>query len=314
MTEVSNNLSQEKTSETPGNLPPMNQIRIPQFRRDIHPANLVLSAQDIREFCELLMEANERSKEIEFQKLDLSKFDSVAQARETVDDFMQVEYNYVSSNGDSVIGLGLPDTSDRNFPEELKTVYISNANYSERSIKTRPLNTVDAFFDFERPTLKIDYTTLPSSPTNNRSIINVVGRDEDWVISTSDRIRSFFKKHAAVRPVVHASGTYDYFAFLVFMPAMLLLLYQQQHIFSEWLDEQSIVLNVLFGAYSLILILFAARFVFQYARWLFPPMEYYKRNRIGSYVHRGIAALLGTSLLLSATYDIFKTGFFWFFG
>ena len=152
----------------------------------------------------------------------------------------------------------------------------------------------------------MDFQTLPSNPTENRSVINISGRDEDWVISTAERINTFFKKRKTFRPMLHGSGSYDYFIYLAFLPALLWIFYKKGTQATAWLNSQSIFLNVLLGIYALLLSLLIARFVFQYVRWLFPPIEYYKKTRLGSYIHRSIAGVVMSAILLSAGYDILK--------
>ncbi len=170
------------------------------------------------------------------------------------------------------------------------------------------MNTVEVFFGFEKPTLKIDLQTLPSNPTGNRSVININGRDEDWVISTADRINEFLRKKRAFRPIIHGSGTYDYFIFLAFLPAIIWLYFRYAGgEFSTWIDGQSIFLNVILGIYAILVSLLLARFLFQYVRWLFPPIEYYKKSRVGAYVHRVVAGAIGSTVLLSAIYDLSKS-------
>ncbi|MEP3048653.1 MAG: hypothetical protein ABJL55_15055 [Roseibium sp.] len=313
MTDATENLPEATSVETPENLRPSEPVHISRFRRDLFPSNVVLSADDLREFCELLKEANERAKDIEFQNLSIDKFESPEQARERVDEFVRLEYRYVAMNGDSMNGLDIPRTNERTFPDDLLSLFVSNASYTERAIETRPLNTVESFIDFEKPSLKIDLQTLPSNPTNNRSVINVVGQDEDWVISTADRIERFFKKRAAIRPLIHRAGTYDYLVFLVLFPIIIWFLHRLGPVGNRWLEKQTVFLNVLLGVYALFLILLFARFVYQYIRWLFPSMEYYKRSRIGAYIHRSIAAVVGSVLLFPAAYDLAKSAFLWVF-
>ena len=281
-------------------------VRVPQYRRDVFPTNVVLSADDLREFCELIAESNQRAKAIEYNKLDLTRFESPEQARDRVNEFMPIEYNFTETNGDSVQGLGIPRTDEYTFPDDLRSFFVSNASYAKRAIDVRPLNTIEAFLGFEKPSLKIDLQTLPSNPTENRSVINVTGRDEDWVISTSNRIHSFFQKRKTFRPIIHGSGTYDYFIYLAFLPALLWFFYENGVSASAWLNNQSVFLNVILGIYVILLSLLVGRFVFQYFRWLFPPMEYYKRSRWSSYIHRSIAGAVGSALLLSAGYDLVK--------
>ncbi|WP_418025973.1 hypothetical protein ACNKFW_22485 (plasmid) [Paracoccus sp. TD-10] len=303
--DASDNLP-EPVEARPQQMQAADPVRVPLYRRDLKPTNLVLSADDLKEFCELLAEVNEKAKEIEYSRLDLATFDSPQQARARVNELMPIEYNYVAGNGDSMQGLGIPKTDERAFPDDLQSLFASNAAFAERAINLRPLNTVEVFLGFERPSLKIDLQTLPSNPTENRSVINVAGRDEDWVISTAQKIDDFFKKRKAARPIIHGSGTYDYFIYLLFLPAAIWLFYKRGAWVAEWLSNQSVFLNVVLGVYAILLTLLLARFVFQYVRWLFPPMEYYKRSRWGAFIHRGIAAAVGSAVVLGAAYDLIK--------
>lgn len=294
-------------------LPTDQPTRVSLYRRDLNPTNLVLSADDLKEFCELLVEVNKKAKEIEYSRLDLSAFDSPEQAKARVNELVPIEYNYVASNGDSIQGLGIPKTDERTFPDDLQSLFASNAAYTERAVNLRPLNTVEVFLGFEKPSLKIDLQTLPSNPTENRSVINVAGRDEDWVISTAQKIDDFFNKRKAARPIIHGSGAYDYIIYLAFLPAVIWLFYKYAASFSSWLEQQTIFLNVILGIYGLLLSLLFARFLFQYARWLFPPMEYYKLSRWGAFIHRSIATVVATGVGVSATYDLVKAAIASFF-
>lgn len=186
-------LSKTVEAQPPPQMQPDKPIRVPQYRRDLLPTNLVLSAEDLKEFCELLAEANERAKELEYGKLDLSTFQSSKLAWQHVNEMMPIEYNYAAQNGDSMQGLSIPNTNERTFPDDLQFIFVSNATFAQRAANQRPLNTVEALLQFEKPSLKLDLRTSPSNPTENRSVINVGGRDEDWVISTAQKIEKFFK-------------------------------------------------------------------------------------------------------------------------
>ncbi len=107
---------------------------------------------------------------------------------------------------------------------------------------------------------------------------------------------------------------YDYFIYLLFLPAAIWLFNKQGSSLSTWLGSQSVFLNVVLGVYAILLMLLLARFVFQYVRWLFPPMEYYKRSRLGAFIHRGIAAAVVSAVVLGAAYDFVKAVAFSLFG
>jgi hypothetical protein len=281
--------------------------RIPSFRRDIKPEKIVLSANDLKEFSELIISVNVGAKRIEYNNINPNNFESPAAAMKTVEDLMLIEYNYQSRSGDRVQGLGVPVTEDRTFPEDLASFFISNASYAERAVDSRPLNTVEVFLGFDKPSMKIDLLTFPSNPTENRSIINIQGRDEDWVRSTTEKINEFFRTKRVWRPILHASGTYDYFIYLLYIPAIIwgIFVFKDSSA-SAWLQQQSVFLNVVIGVYSILISLLFGRFIFQYFRWLFPPIEFYKKSRIGAYLHRAIFGILATSTFIAGFYDLFK--------
>ncbi|MEL7388508.1 MAG: hypothetical protein AAFN76_01900, partial [Pseudomonadota bacterium] len=158
-------------------------ISVPQYRRDLFPKNIVLSAKDLSEFCELLTEANERAKQFQIENTNVENFKSAEDLKERIDELMPIQHSYTALSGDHIEGIGIPKTDERLFPEELTTFFASNAVYAKNAVNQSPANTVDAFLDFQKPTLKIDLLTLPSNPTENKSVINVSGRSEDWVIS-----------------------------------------------------------------------------------------------------------------------------------
>lgn len=314
MSEIADPVYNQLATVSAPDVEPTDSPRVPQYRRDLVPTNVVLSADDLREFCELLTDINGRAKTIEFNNFDASQFESPKQARARIDELMPIEYSYRAKSGDSVQGLGLPKTDERSFPEDLDSFFVSNASYAERAVKATPLNTVAVFFGFDRPSLKIDLETIPSNRTVNRSIINVSGRDEDWVISATEKIQSFLRKKRTFRPVLHGSGTYDYFIYLTFLPSILWLFHKKGSWVTQWLQEQSVFMNVMLAIYALLMSLLFGRFLFQYFRWLFPPMEYYKKSRIGAYLHRSVAGLVGSALLLGAAYDLVKLAFLSVFG
>lgn len=281
-------------------------VHVPLYRRDINPTNLVLSAQDLKEFCELLSDVNVRAKEIELSMLDISKFESIEIARQRVNEAMPIDYKYVAGKGDSVQGQGIPRTEERSFPEDLVSLFVSNSTYTDRAFNFIPLNTVNAFISFEKPSLKIDFLTLPSNPTNNRSLINVEGRNEDWVISTKQKIDEFFKNRTATRSIIHGSGVYDYIVYLAFLPMVIWLFNRSATLMNSWLEQQTVFLNVILGIYFLLISLLFARFLFQYARWLFPPMEYFKQNRWPAFIHRTAAGFVAATIAAGAIYDLVK--------
>lgn len=282
----------EKVQEITSELESLPATEIPQYRRDIFPKNLVLSAADLHDFSELVLKINENAIKLEIDNINKGSPEEQDEHRENIKRLMQVENRYVANNGNSVQGLGVPK-NDKTFPEILETFFISNVTYADKAVGQQPRNIIEVFLSFEKPSLKIDLITFPSNPTENRSVINITGRDEDWVISSTEKVNEFFAERQINRPIIHGSGTYDYFTFLIFLPLLIwFFLKLENSYYLGLLAEKSIFLNVIVGIYVLLVSLLFARFIFQYIRWLFPPMEYYKKSRVGASVHRAIAGTL----------------------
>lgn len=278
----------------------------PQFRRDIFPRNHVFSAQDLSDLYKLVADLNEKSKEIEFSNLELGPDDDAVKLKSAVHEVVQVECSIKTSSGDNATAIGgkILDSSD--FYDEIQTFFISNSTYANKIRSINIANGIDIFLDFRKPTLKIDLRTLPSNPTENGSVINIYGSDEGWVATAEGRIRSFLDRRQSARPFLHGSGTYDYVLQFVWFPSFLWIYAKYGLLSDSYFHGKSIMFNVVFGIYAFLMVALTARFFFQYFRWLFPPMEYYKSKRTGAYIHRGIIIFLLSGFIVNAGYDFVK--------
>ncbi len=278
---------------------------IPEFRRDIFPTNIALSPEDICELSKIIFKANEKAVDIELRAIEEGAEDAKERS-EHIKYLMQIEYTLRMHSGDNIQGLGIPKEVD--FPERLMSFFISCDTFALRAINRSPLNHINAFLSFDTPSLKIDLVHLPSNPTENRSVINIVGRDENWVRATADQLNEFFKKRKTLRPVIHGSGVYDLFLYLVYLPIFLGLLFRYDESIFPLLSQKSTLFNILLGIYLFFVILIIARMIFQLVRWLLPPIEYYKSNytRGAASALRAIIGLVLTGLFVSALYDFGK--------
>jgi hypothetical protein len=282
-------------------------VKIPEFRRDIFPTNIILSAQDILELFRIISHANEASIRLEIQSIK-----DVDDARENkinnIKSLMKIEYSIMASGGDNIRGIDVPEYSD--FPDDLNTVYISNSDFAKQRVNSYPLNRVESFLCFTPPNLKMDFSNLPSNATENRSVINITGRDENWVRATADKLKEFFEKKKSLRPVIHGSSVYDLFLYLFFLPIVLNFLGGFDSHTISVLNEKSIFFNVIAGVYFLLLTLIVARLIFQLIRCVFPPIEYYKSKRTRALIIRTVTSTVMLGLFVNAIYDIAKTYIF----
>jgi hypothetical protein len=293
---IETELSSEKAVLTP-------DIAYHKFRRNLFPSDLALSADDLAQLCELVLQINENAKEIVVQR-ESANFPSIDEARNRVDEVVKVEYAYNSARGDRTEGLPPLKVENPSFPEDLTNFYVSNTAYSQRINNYVPACAVDIFLSFQKPSLSIDLITMPSNPTDNRSVINVYGLDEDWVRATETRLVEFFEKRKKLRLVIHKSGAYDYLLYLLYLPMVLLLVHSHLGPFLNWTQEQPTFFTIILAIYLFFMTLLGGRILFQYVRWLFPPMEFYKTTRLPAQIHRAVGFTLLMAILLPSVFNI----------
>ena len=281
-------------------------IRVPEYRRDLFPRNLVVSAADIRKICELVSVLNDVA--VDLEKSSIPEDDENREEKfARIDELMRIQYEYTEDSGNYVVGSGLPDTDGRQFPDGLQSFYVSNSSYSMNASKRRPLNCVDIFIDFSTPNLWLDLTSSPSQPTPNKSVINIYGRDENWVVSANTRISDLLSSCQSRLSFVHGAGTYEQFTYLLYIPLVVIFsMYLGLDQKLRFLDTFSFPMQLLISIWMIILSLMIGRQVFQYLRWLMPPMEYYKNKRTVAYGHRIILGFVFGGLFVAALYDVLK--------
>lgn len=278
-------------------------IKIPQFQRDIYPTNVVLSAEDLCGISKIIKEANKEALQIELGAVDQDADDKVTK-EQNIKDLMKVEYALRAPNGNTIQGLELPSIED--FSDKLSSFFISSSMYAKKVVNSYPLNYVDAFFSFSTPSLKLDLITLPSNPTENRSVINIVGRDESWVRATADKLEEFFENKKTHRPVIHGSGAYDLFLYGFYLPVILTFLARIDERFLAWFESKTVFFNVISAIYAFFIVITLARILFQAIRWLLPPIEYYKSSRTLATSARFFIGTILLGIFAAALYDFIK--------
>lgn len=283
---------------------------VPQFRRNLFPRNLVLSADDLGELSEILNTLNERAKEIEIAAL--RKNPDEKNPEDVVTSLMLLDYEFVEENENNVIGTYSAVIDSKVVPKKLRSAFFSNTSHCKNVVKQEPLNCVALFIDFQRPSMLMDLSHIPSSATKNRTVVNVYGRDEGWVVWAEMKLKEFFESKRRFQPAVHLPVVYDNFLYLIFLPLIFysIKFFKVDHHVSQFTGG-SVLLDVLIGIWILLVSIIAARFCFQYLRWVFPPVEFYQRSRVGPRLHRAALTALLAIFFYPALYDIFKLIYAW---
>ncbi len=255
-------MTEEKNSARDASNVDLDQPQL--FRRDIDVTRVAINKNDLHRLFEIVSEASETALVLQETYEDPNSYNGEEPMRATLRQIMNLGYSYSTEGNAHAEGHGIPNINHENFPEDLNSIYISTSKIPQQLTGKNPGNYVDLFLDFKKPPLTMNLLHAPSNPTENGSAINVIGRDEAWVISTYDKIMKFFGRRKVNRYGLHSSGTYDAFLFLCFIPIWIWALYRAEQYFFPAGFSASVVLSVAIVLYVFLCSLLLARFLFQY--------------------------------------------------
>jgi hypothetical protein len=151
-------------------------------------------------------------------------------------------------------------------------------------------------FDFDNTDI-FDLTKNASSKTENMSAIIISGNNNSWVEGTYENLINLLKNSKHSRSWIHQRNIYDLFLWLVVMPLNFWNLITIENNFKIILNSFSSILRVGIYIYAFIIFTLLYRFLFNYFRWVFPYMEFYREDIRKGNKHR-IALTFFTAVIL----------------
>jgi hypothetical protein len=193
-----------------------------------------------------------------------------------------------------------------NFPDQLKSVYV-NSEIPLKIINYYPRNSFELFLDFSKPEL-FNLSFIPSQATPNASNILVQGYDATWVHGVYNEFTNFIKKYPAKLTWLHKHSIYDFLVWVFGFPFGFWVTYRLSNILNEIFGKFSNFVQSASYVYVFLASLIIFRLLFDYARWVWPLVEYRSSANIGQ-KHRIIIGLITIGLVSAFIYDILKTIF-----
>jgi hypothetical protein len=281
----------------------------PFYRRDIKINEACLNNDDLKRLFSIIEIQSKKAVDIQIQSSNPDLFQDFEAAKEEIKNALIIHFNIRKKLGDEFSGFGTPNFDSSEFPERLESIFLSTKTSFENIAKFPPRNHIEMFLDFKRSRLSIDFVSMPSNPTENGSVVNVIGLEELWVIETYGKIKEFFDARSNHRSYIHKSGVYDLFLYVLVFPFFLYFLYRIEGAYSSLIDKAPKITMVAFYIYSFLFVNLLGRAVFQYARWLFPLVEYTSDRRWAPNAQRGILLALIMAIFAGTLYDIVKSAF-----
>ena len=264
------------------------------------------SREDLKTLCEVLQESSRAAAEEEishYMPLD-RPFEQVLADRESLRLGFELKVN-VRGIDDKVLFGTIPAVfSSPRFPDKVKTLYINSELDLKNLHNWSPRNRFELLLDFTKPEL-FNLSLSPSIPTPNASNIFVTGLNSDWVSGVYRKVTDFIEEKRTRRGFFHRHSIYDLLLLLVGLPFAFWMAYKSSGLINSTFGGFSVFVQngVYVCLFFLMLNLF--KMLFDYARWIFPVVEY-KSSTDNVRKHRYILGGLIITIFGNFFYDLLK--------
>lgn len=269
-------------------------------------AACAFSKADLRRLCERLQEVSYEAANEEinhYAPLD-RPVEQILADRELLKSGFELKVTVSGMNDETVFGTIPVVFNSARFPEKIKSLYIDSSHELRNLHDWAPRNRFELFLDFTKPAL-FNFLLTPSGPTPNASKILVTGLNSAWVNGVYSDVAAFVRGRKTHRRLLHRSGVYDLLLLCVGLPFAFSISAKLSGIMNTLFGELSGLLHSAAQVYVFFIALNLFRMLFDYARWIFPLVEYTDSTG-GARKHRviWIGALAG--VLANFIHDLLK--------
>lgn len=269
-------------------------------------AACLFSKSDLKNFCEILEEWCSKALDEEikhYSPLNRTPEQFSADIAALKSGF-ELKVTVQGVDDERIYGT-IPDVfNSPRFPDRVKTLYINSESDLRNLYNWFPRNRFEMLLDFTKPEL-FNLSLSPSISTPNASNILVSGLDSTWVSGVYGEIANFIEKNRTRRKFFHRHSIYDLLLFLLGIPFAFWMAYKLSRLINSIFGGFSVFVQN--GAYVCLFFLMLHLFkaLFDYARWVFPIVEY-KSTTDTAHKHRFILGGLIIAIFGNFLYDLFK--------
>ena len=264
------------------------------------------SKDDLKTLCEILQESSRAAAEEEinhYTPLD-RPVEQIRADKESLKLGFELKVN-VRGMDDKVLYGTIPAVfNSPRFPNKVKSLDISSDSDLRNLYNWSPRNRFELLLDFTKPGL-FNLSLSPSISTPNESYFLVTGLNSDWVSGVYRKVTDFIKEKRTRRRFFHRHSVYDLLLFFVGLPFAFWMAYKLSGLITSLFGGFSIFVQN--AAYVCLFFLMVNLFkiLFDYARWIFPIVEY-KSARDSARKHRYILSGLIIAIFGNFLYDLLK--------
>jgi hypothetical protein len=280
-------------------------------RRFVKIPSCAVNLEDLKKLYLILEPTVKEAAEIEFSNIknDILKKnpDKLEEVKNYLTDIykLSVEIESLGSSGEYIIGHSIAIFEDDNIPDEIGLIrYQSGAYYKFNESNRDPDNHFIIQFDFSKSGL-LDPLNPVAYPTPNNSYVKINGKNGTWVSGIFEKVNTFLANKKKKRGWIHTTYIYDLLLFALGFPISFWVVYRI-NVLLKSVIKWPIALEVAFYVYIVLFCLRTFLFVFGYARWLFPLIEFEGGRKNISKAHRLFFSTLGIGISGAIIYDIIK--------
>ena len=263
------------------------------------------SKTDLQALCEKLQESNYEAAEEE-----ISHYNPIDRPPEQVraeKESLRLGFELqvaVRGIDDKVVDGTIPVVfNSPRFPDKVKSLYINSELNLRNLYNWFPRNRFELLLDFAKPGFNLSLS--PSGSTPNGSNILVSGRNETWVNGVYHAVMEFVNNRKTRRKFFHRHSVYDLLLACVSLPFAFSIAAKLSGVINNLFGQHSGILKSAAYVYVFYILLLSFRILFDYARWIFPIVEY-KESTNTAQKHRAILTIIALGILGNFIYDVIK--------
>ena len=269
-------------------------------------AACAFSKADLQALCERLQEWGDKASEEEikhYQPLDRTPEQLLADVASLREGF-KIKVTMQGIDDERIFGTIAAVFNSPRFPDKVKSLYINTQQNLKDLYNWLPRNHFQLLLDFTKPEI-FNLSLSPSGSTPNASSIRVSGLDSTWVNGVYSEVTNFIKRKETRRRFLHRHSIYDWLILCGGFPFAFSIAYKLSGLINSLFGEHSGILKSAAYVYVFYFSLLLFRMLFDYARWIFPIVEY-KESTDTAQKHRAILVLLVLGVFGNLLYDVLK--------
>lgn len=264
--------------------------------------NCTFTKKDLQELCEILQASSDQAAADE-----ITHYNPIGQTEEQIyQDIEMLKQGFEiwvtvqGFNDQEVFGTIQMVFNSPRFPDRVKKLYINSKLFLENQLNWFPRNHFELVLDFTKPQL--------FNPSPNESNFIVAGQNELWVNGLYHTIIEFLKSRTTQRGFFKRSF-YHWLLLFVGFPFAFGMVSRFSGLINRLFGEHTGILKNVVDVYIFYISLLLFTTIFEYARWIFPIVEY-RTPFDNAQKHKTVLVILVLGIAGKLIYDLIKA-FFW---